>query len=93
MKAKSEKRIEKAVKQLLKYLERKTTEIGLTLNDFEITHGDYECCYSKQYNALNAGYFSLKETIEKINYQLNKRKNEDNDRKGLVGAHLLRDLH
>lgn len=74
MKAKSEKRTEKAVGQLIKHLERKAAAIGLVLNDFEITHDDYECCYSKQYNALNAGYFSLRETIEKINYQLNKRK-------------------
>lgn len=72
MKAKSEKRTEKAVKQLLKYLERKTAEIGLTLNDFEANHDDYECCYSKNYNALNAGYFSLRETIDIINNQLNK---------------------
>lgn len=72
MKAKSEKRTEKAVKRLLKHLERKTAEIGLTLNDFEVNHDDYECCYSKPYNALNAGYFSLRETIEKMNKQLNK---------------------
>lgn len=72
MKAKSEKRTEKAVKQLLKHLERKTAEIGLVLNDFEVNHDDYECCYSKHYNALNEGYFSLKDTIEKINKQLNK---------------------
>lgn len=72
MNAKSEKRTEKAVQRLLKHLERKTAEIGLTLNDFEVNHDDYECCYSKHYNALNAGYFSLIETIEKMNYQLNK---------------------
>lgn len=72
MKLNSEKRTEKEVKQLLKHLERKTAEIGLTLNDFEVNHNDYECCNSKQYNALNAGYFSLRETIDNINNRLNK---------------------
>lgn len=72
MKAKSEKRTGKAVRQLLKHLERKTAELGLTLNDFEVNHNDYECCYSKHYNALNAGYFSLREAIDQIKNQLNK---------------------
>ena len=72
MKAKSEKRTGKAVRQLLRHLERKTAEIGLILNDFEVNHNDNECCHSRDYNALNVGYFSVRKTIEKMNYQLNK---------------------
>lgn len=72
MKAKSEQRTAKAVKQLQKYLERKTLDIWLTLNDYEMTHNDSECTGSKEYNALVAGYFSLRETIEKMNRQLKK---------------------
>lgn len=53
-------------------LERNVADTGRILDEFEATHDDYELCHSKAYSALNAGYFALKEAIEKINNQLNK---------------------
>lgn len=54
-------------------MERNVTDTGIILDEFEATHNDYELCYSKQYNALNAGHFALKDAIDKINDQLNKK--------------------
>ncbi len=53
-------------------LEQNVADTGTILDEFEVTHDDYELCHSKQYGALNAGYFAMKDAIDKINNQLNK---------------------
>lgn len=72
MKQHSEKRTEFAVKLLLKTLTRNVTDTGIILEEFEATHDDYECDQSKQYAALVAGHFALKEALDTINNRLNK---------------------
>lgn len=72
MKQYSEQRTDRAVRLLLQTLEQNVADTGIILGEFEATHDDYELCYSKQYSALNAGHFAMKEAIEKINRQLNK---------------------
>lgn len=72
MKAKSEKRTEQAVKELLQTLTHNWYDTGRVLDEFEATHDEYECDQSRQYDALIAGHFALKETIDKINKRLNK---------------------
>jgi len=57
---------------LLQTLEQNVADTGTILDEFEATHDDSELCDSKQYNALNAGYFAMKEAIETINNRLNK---------------------
>lgn len=74
MKQHSEKRTEFAVELLLKTLSRNVTDTGIILEEFEATHDDYECDQSKQYDALVAGHFALKEAIDKINNRLNRKK-------------------
>lgn len=74
MKQHSEKRTEVAVELLLKTLIRNVTDTGIILEEFEATHDDYECDQSKQYDALVAGHFALKEAIDKINNRLNRKK-------------------
>ena len=64
---------ENAVKVLLRALEQSFKDTDTVLGQYEATHDDCECCNSKAYNALVAGYFALEETIEKINNILNKR--------------------
>lgn len=73
MKAYAEHIVENSIKELLQTLQRNVTDTGIILDEFEATHNDYELCYSKQYNALNAGHFALKDAIDKINDQLNKK--------------------
>lgn len=73
MKQKTEQRTDQAIKLLLQTLERNVADTGIILDEFEAIHDDYELCYSKQYNALNAGHFALQEAIQKINNQLNKK--------------------
>lgn len=73
MKQHSEKRTETAVELLLKTLTRNWYDTGIILDEFEATHTEYECEKSKPYAALVAGHFALKEAIEIINYQLNKK--------------------
>ena len=73
MKQQSEQRTDRAIKLLLQTLERNVNATGIILDEFEATHNYYELCYSKQYNALNAGHFALKDAIDKINDQLNKK--------------------
>lgn len=72
MKQASEQQAEKTIKQLLEVLTHNWHDTGIVLDNYEATHDDYELCYSKEYNALSAGHFALKEAIDKINYQLNK---------------------
>lgn len=73
MKQKSEQRTEIAVRLLLQSLERNVTDAGIILGEYEATHDDRKLCESKQYGALNAGYFAMKDAIDKINDQLNKK--------------------
>ena len=72
MKQNSERRTERAVTLLLQTLARNLEDTGIILDEFEATHDEYESDQSKQYSALVAGHFALKEAIERINYQLNK---------------------
>lgn len=72
MKQHSEKRTEVAVKLLIKTLTQNFNDTGIILDEFEATHNDWECDQSKQYAALVAGHFALKDALEKINNQLNK---------------------
>lgn len=73
MKKTSERQADTAIRQLLQTLTRNWYDTGIVLDNYEATHDDYELCYSKEYNALNAGHFALKEAIDKINNQLNKK--------------------
>ncbi len=73
MKQHSEKRTEVAVKLLIgDSLTQNLNDTGTILDDFEATHNDWECDQSKQYAALVAGHFALKEAIDEINNRLNK---------------------
>ncbi len=72
MKQHSEKRTEAAVKLLIQTLTRNFYDTGIVLDEFEATHNDWECDQSKQYAALVAGHFALKDALEKINNRLNK---------------------
>lgn len=72
MKQQSERRTEQAVTLLLQTLTRNLDDTGIILDEFEATHDDAELCDSKQYNALLAGHFAMKEAVEIINNQLNK---------------------
>lgn len=72
MKEASEKRVIKAVRQLLRTLQRNFEGTGFVLTQFENSHDDWECDQSKPYGALVAGHFAMKEAIEKINKLLNK---------------------
>lgn len=72
MKQESERRADQAIKVLLQALTHNYYDTGVILDEYEATHNDAELCYSKQYNALVAGHFALKEAIDKINGQLNK---------------------
>lgn len=72
MKRLSEQRTDRAIRLLLQTLEQNVADAGIILDEFEATHDDCELCDSKQYNALNAGYFAMKDAIEKINNRLNK---------------------
>lgn len=72
MKQNSEKRTEVAVKLLIETLTQNFNDTGIILDEFEATHNDWECDQSKQYAALVAGHFALKDALEKINNQLNK---------------------
>lgn len=72
MRQHSEKRTEVAVRLLVETLAQNLNDTGIVLDEFEATHNDYELCNSRQYNALVAGHFALKEALEKINNRLNK---------------------
>ncbi|MCM1293681.1 MAG: hypothetical protein NC230_08910 [Bacteroides sp.] len=72
MRKTSERQADTAIRQLLQTLTRNWYDTGVILDNYEASHNDYELCYSKEYNALNAAHFALKETIDKMNKQLNK---------------------
>jgi hypothetical protein len=71
MKRESEQRISNAIRMVLQTLERNVADAGIILGEYESTHDDSELCDSRHYNALNAGYFAMKEAIDRINNQLN----------------------
>lgn len=73
MKQNSEQKAQNAIKELLQTLERNFNDTGIVLDQYEATHSDYELCYSKEYNALAAGHLALKDAIDRINDQLNKK--------------------
>lgn len=72
MKQDIEKRTEAAVKILLQTLTQNEHDTGILLDEFEATHDEAERERSRHYDALVAGHFALKESIEKINNRLNK---------------------
>ena len=74
MKQQSEQRTEQAVALLLQTLTRNADDTGIILDEFEAAHDEAELCGSRQYNALVAGHFAMKEAIERINRQLNKKR-------------------
>lgn len=73
MKQRAEIMTEKAVRVLLQTLTRNLNDTGIVLDQYEATHDDRECDLSKTYSALVAGHFALKEAIDKINNQLNRK--------------------
>lgn len=73
MKQYSEKITETAIKLLIETLTQNFNDTGKILDEFEATHDDWECYKSKQYNALVAGHFALKNAIDRIEKQLNKK--------------------
>ncbi len=79
MKQLSEKRTEEGVKVLLQTLTRNLHDTSTLLDEFEATHNEYERDQSREYDALVAGHFALKDAIDEINNKLNKGKNEKRD--------------
>ncbi|WP_301196853.1 hypothetical protein, partial [uncultured Duncaniella sp.] len=73
MKRYSEERTEAAVRLLIENLTQNLNHSGIILDEFEATHNDRECDESKQYAALVAGHFALKDAVDKINNELNKK--------------------
>lgn len=73
MKQLSEKRTEKGVRILLETLTRNWYDTGIILDEFEATHDELECDRSANYSALAVGHFALKDAIDRINKQLNRK--------------------
>lgn len=73
MKKQSEQWVENALKELNATLQRNITDISEVMDAYEATHDDYELCYSKPYNALSAGWYTIQEAVSKMNQQLNKK--------------------
>ena len=72
MKSTIERRVDEALKLLLQTLTQNVNDTRVLLNEYEATHDDIELEEAKQYRALVAGHFEMKQTIERINKQLNK---------------------
>lgn len=72
MKQQTEQMAENAIRELLQTLERNVKDTGIVLDRYEASHDESELCSSKEYKALVAGHFAVKEAIDKINNQLNK---------------------
>lgn len=81
MKKLIEKRTADGVKMLLETLTRNWYDTAALLDEFEATHTEYERDQSRQYDALVAGHYALKDAIDKINNRLNKR--DDGSRKNI----------
>lgn len=73
MKRHSEERTEAGVGMLLKTLTRNWYDTGILLDEFEATHTESERERSRHYAALVAGHYALKEAMDRINNQLNKK--------------------
>lgn len=65
--------IDNAVKVMLTTLQRQFEDTSTVLDEYEATHSEYEADQSKQYGALVGGHFAIKEAIDKMNNQLNKK--------------------
>ena len=72
MKKLIEKRTADGVKMLLETLTRNWYDTAALLDEFEATHTEYERDQSRQYDALVAGHYALKDAIDSINNRLNK---------------------
>ena len=72
MKKHTEKRVETALRELLKTIDRYDEDISRILVEFELVHTNAECVESRQYASLAEGYFALRNAKEKISGQLNK---------------------
>lgn len=73
MKQRAERMTDNAVKVLLQTLQRQLEDTSTVLGEYETTHSEYEAEQSKKYGALVEGHFAIKEAIDKINNQLNKK--------------------
>lgn len=73
MKQRAERIAENAVKALLQALRQQVEDTATVLDQYEATHSEYEADQSVQYGALVEGHFAIKEAIDKINNQLNKK--------------------
>lgn len=73
MKRHSEERTGAGVGMLLKTLTRNWYDTGILLDEFEATHTESERERSRQYAALVTGHYALKEAMDRINNQLNKK--------------------
>lgn len=58
----------------MQILTRNWYDTGIVLDEFEDTHDATEREESKQYAALVEGHFALKEAIDRIKAQLNKKR-------------------
>ena len=72
MKQRAERMIDNAVKVMLTTLQRQFEDTSTVLDEYA-THSEYEADQSKQYGALVEGHFAIKEAIDKMNNQLNKK--------------------
>ena len=70
MRNQSEKKVETALRELIKTVGRNIEDINQILVEFEVMHTEEERIKSKMYNALSEGYFALCLAKEKINYQI-----------------------
>ena len=73
MKQQLEKRVALAIKQIMLAMNQNIEDTGEILAEFDTYHSDAECEQSKQYKALVTCHFALKEALERINNQLNKK--------------------
>lgn len=72
MKKQTEKRLERAIKQLLETLDRNIKDIEILLDEFEAAHDESECEESQYYSAMVSGYVALGEAKERITNRLYK---------------------
>lgn len=61
------------MKILLETLTRNWYDTGIILDEFEAAHDELECDRSVHYSALVVGHCALKDTIDRINKQLNRK--------------------
>ncbi|TGG34872.1 hypothetical protein EZ315_16060 (plasmid) [Duncaniella freteri] len=73
MKRYSEERTEAAVRLLIENLTQNLNHSGIILDEFEATHNDRSAMNPSSTPALVAGHFALKDAVDKINNELNKK--------------------